>query len=949
MSKPRRARFIVGIDLGTTHTVVAYADSTESPVRAARDAEENVRPRPPIHVFRIPQLVAAGEVAERPLLPSFRYQPSEGELGEADMNVGWPDPLPELPRGVVGTFAQRLGGRVPGRLVSSAKSWLSHATVDRAAPILPWGAAEGVQKISPVDASASYLAHVRAAWDAAHPDHPLTEQEVVLTVPASFDEAARALTLAAAERAGIPKVRLLEEPQAAFYDWLDRHHDRLEEDLAGRHLTLVADVGGGTTDLTLIQVERRPSGPRLTRVAVGEHLMLGGDNMDLTLARQSEAALVGEGESMTAARFSQLVQQCREAKETLLSDEGPGEVQVSVLGGGAKLIGGTKSTRIDRARARDVVLEGFFPRVGPDARPAVRRGGLVEFGLPFVADPAITRHVAAFLSRHRMVAAEAMGIPLAEAEADPARIVPDAVLLNGGVFRAESLAARLLDVLGEWRGAEVTRLDNPEPDLAVARGAVAYGLARRGVGLRIGGGSARSYFMQVETGAETPEGVCLLPRGSEEGEEIELEGRAFALSVGTPVRFRLWASSSDTRYKPGELAALAGESFHELPAIAAVLEGKPGERGELIVCLRAALTEVGTLETSCVAVADPHRRYKLEFQLRGQAGSATSERAAKVGQLHPRFREATDLVQAFFGKGKKDLEGKKIKTLRGDLETILGDRQGWDSALLRELFGVLLAGARSRRRSADHERLWFHLVGYGLRPGFGYPLDEWRVQQVWALFDQGIEFASDAAVWSQWWILWRRIAGGLDPAAQARVLDDIAWYIEPQGRKPKPRPKGPRHLGLEDMVRLAGALERIPASRKIEVGTWLLERLALADVAPQAIFWSLGRLGARAPLHGSAHEVVPREVAAGWLERALREDLGKNDQAALCVAQLARRTQDRERDLEPTLRERAAAALAKAGSHPSWVTLIREGGELTAADEGRVFGESLPAGLRLAD
>ena len=305
----KRARYVVGIDLGTTHTVVGFVDTLREHDAPGGQATEQTRPQ--IEVFPVPQLVAPGEVAKRALLPSFRYHPGEGEFSDADLSPGFADPLPELPRGAVGTLAQALGRKVPGRLVSSAKSWLCHAAVDREAAILPWGAAEGVHKVSPVDASASYLAHVRATWNEAHPKHPLESQEVVLTVPASFDEAARALTLHAAHKAGLPKVRLLEEPQAAFYDYLDRHRDTLLADLAGVKLALVVDVGGGTTDLTLIHVELRDSGPRLTRIAVGDHLMLGGDNMDLTLARVSEAELVPTGERLPAARFTQLLEQCR--------------------------------------------------------------------------------------------------------------------------------------------------------------------------------------------------------------------------------------------------------------------------------------------------------------------------------------------------------------------------------------------------------------------------------------------------------------------------------------------------------------------------------------------------------------------------------------------------------------------------------------------------------------
>jgi molecular chaperone DnaK (HSP70) len=924
----KRACYVVGIDLGTTHTVVGAVDTQAAHDAAGGELSEQTRPR--IHVFPVAQLVAPGEVARRPLLPSFRYHPGEGELPGSDA--------------VVGTLAQVLGRKVPGRLVASAKSWLCHAAVDREAAILPWGAAEGVAKISPVDASASYLAHVRATWNEAHPGHPLEQQEIVLTVPASFDEAARALTLEAAQRAGLPKLRLLEEPQAAFYDWLDRHRDTLVGELDGVRLALVVDVGGGTTDLTLIHVELRESGPRLTRIAVGDHLMLGGDNMDLTLARVSEAALVGQGERLPPARLSQLVEQCREAKEQLLADRAPEQVNLSVLGAGSKLIGGAKTTALTRARVTELIVDGFMPEVALDARPEGRRSGFVEFGLPYVADPAITKHIAQFLARHRPVIAEALGLA---SDAEPERFLPDAVLFNGGVFRGAALKERLAGVLAGFRGGKVLReLDNDDPELAVARGAVAYGLARRGVGLRIGGGSPRSYYLRVEAGEEHT-GVCVLPRGSEEGEDVALKGRTFALRVGQPVRFRLYTSTSELSHRAGELVHLDG-SFHELPEIAAVLDAQQGDKGELKVELHAGLTEVGTLEMSAVAADAPGRRYKLEFELRGQRERG-SVAPTRVTQLHPRFQEAKELVHAFYGKSNKELEGRKIKTLRADLEKMLGERDGWDTALLRELFGALLAGAKRRRRSSDHERVWLNLAGFALRPGFGYPLDPFRVEQTWALYGEGLQFAPDAQVWSQWWILWRRIAGGLDEAKQTQILDDLAFYLEPPGPRPKPRPKGPKAQGLEDMVRLAGALERVSAVRKAEVGGWLLARLAKNELSPAAVWWTVGRLGARAPLYGSAHTVVAPEVAAGWLERALSNDLRTVEQAAFAVVQLARLTHDRTRDLPEALRERAASALARTYGNEAWLKLVREGGELSEIDRGRIFGESLPAGLRLTD
>jgi hypothetical protein len=941
-------RFIVGIDLGTTNTVVAFADLSRRDVR--------------VEPFAVPQLIAAGEVEPRASLPSFRYHPAAAELSDADLALGFAPPLPELPRGVVGTFAQSLGSRVPGRLLASAKSWLCHAGVDRQAAILPWGSPPDVPKISPVAASASYLAHLRASWDAAHPEAVLADQELVLTVPASFDEVARALTLEAAKRAGLSRVRLLEEPQAAFYAWLDRNRDGLEEALAGVRLALVLDVGGGTTDLTLIRVELRESGPRLTRIAVGDHILLGGDNMDHALARLCEPALLGGSSDahLPAAQFAQLLEQCRDAKHQLLGKAPPNSAHITVLGGGSKLIAAQRSAELTREQALETVVHGFFPDVELGARPHGRRGALTEFGLPFAADPAITRHVAAFLGRQKsVIAVEAPSLvpPLPEGSAEsvppspverdlpPSAFLPDAVLFNGGVFTSVEIEERMHAVLARWRGADVKRLRNEEPDAAVARGAVAYGLARRGLGLKIGGGSPRSYYLLVESEADKQTGVCVLPRGAEEGEEHTLVDRSFMLRIGKPVRFRLLTSTSERQHRPGELVTL-DPSFEALPDIAAVIEGESGKEPELQVQLHAQLTEVGTLELSLASAANASRRYQLEFQLRA-GPEEVSGAPARVTQLHPRFGAAVELIGIFYGKSAKDLEGRKLRNLRPDLEKLLGDRESWDLPLLRELFGEFMGSAKRRRRSADHERLWLNFTGFCLRPGFGYPADAWRVQQLAALYPEGVQFAADAQVWSQYWILWRRIAGGLDEALQTRILDDIAWYLEPTGPRPRPRPKGQRAQGLEDMVRLAGALERIPAARKLEVGSWLLVRLKNKELSQASVYWTLGRLGARSPWYGSAHSVIPADAVRAWVELLLDSDLRKAEHAAFAIGQLARFTADRARDLEPELRERAARALERVPGTEPWVRLVREGGELSAAEAGRVFGESLPAGLRL--
>nr|WP_284506907.1 Hsp70 family protein [Caballeronia sp. GAFFF1] len=916
--------------MGTSNTVVAYAEAGSNDIR----------------VFPVEQLVGPGEVAAQPLLPSLRYHPAPGELAPGDVQLPWPPAFATEPPAVVGRLARHLGAQVPGRLVSSAKSWLSHASVDRVAPILPWGASDDVAKVSPVAASASYLAHVRAAWNQQFPDAPLEAQDIVLTVPASFDEGARALTVEAARMAGLHALRLLEEPQAAFYDWLFHHRETLGDELAKTRLVLICDVGGGTTDLTLIQVEAGDGEePRLTRIGVGNHLMLGGDNMDLALAHLVEKQLAGGDGRLSAARLSQLVERCRAAKEQLLGENAPASASITLLGAGSKLIGGARSAEVTREEIERIIVEGFFPLVSENERPGRTRAGIVEFGLPYASDPAITRHVAAFLAQHATPSREA----LREAsKADDALPVPDTLLLNGGVFRAAPLARRVADTLGHWRGEPVHVLANDDPDVAVARGAVAYALARAGHAPKIGGGSARSYFLLLDEDGDASRGVCVLPRGTEEGLAIHLADRTFALRLGAPVRFHLVSSVADTAYRAGEIAdvsASAGD-FVRLPPIATVVDPRghasAGKPSETPVQLTTSLTEVGTLEMHCIATDDPAQRWLLEFQLRREEPKGE----AAVGETHPALPKAIELIDRTFGTRAQDVAPKEVKRLRAQLEQALGPRDTWDIALLRELFGALWDRAKKRRRSADHERLWLNLAGYAVRPGFGHPLDEWRVEQLWTLFDQGIQYVNENQIWSEWWTLWRRAAGGLDEAAQLRLLDDMAFVLQPPGTSRYRRAAGAARAGYEDMVRLAASLERVPVERKIEVGEWLLTRLKKPSENLQS-WWAVGRIGARQPFYGSAHGVVPPEVAARWLHAILALDWKKVEPAAFAAVQIARMTGDRSRDVADDVRAAVIERLTTLGAAQSWIAMVSETVALDRADEGRVFGETLPAGLKL--
>jgi molecular chaperone DnaK (HSP70) len=590
-------RYVVGIDLGTTNSVVAYADTSEE--------------SPALRVLDIPQLTAPGTVEPRPLLPSFSYLPASEEFAAKALALPWNAKNDQ----VVGRFAQQRGAEVPTRLVSSAKSWLSHAGADRTAPLLPWGSPDDVAKISPVEASARYLSHLRAAWDHAFRDAPLSDQEVLLTVPASFDAVARDLTLRAASEAGLPDVTLLEEPQAALYAWIDASGDAWRRAVRVGDLVLVCDVGGGTTDLSLIAVRESAGELVLERVAVGDHILLGGDNMDLALAHRVRQRLADSGTQLDLWQLRALTHACREAKERLLADGGESTLPLALLGRGRKVVGGSLRVEIERIDVEHTLVDGFFPACRIDEKPqAQRRTGLQELGLPYASDPAVTRHIAAFLSRHGE-----------DVDGDAAR--PTAILFNGGTMRAPALTRRLLEVVKSWlrEEGEPRVLTGTDPELAVARGAAYYGLARRGRGVRIRGGTARTYYVGIETAMPAVPGMrppikalCVVPRGLEEGSEVELPSHEFGLAVGAPAEFR-FLSSTQRLDHVGTLLDAWDDDIEELAPLEASLDWQGHEGATVPVHLQARVNELGVLELWCVSRDEKHR-WKLEFNVRAERG-----------------------------------------------------------------------------------------------------------------------------------------------------------------------------------------------------------------------------------------------------------------------------------------------------------------------------------------
>ncbi|TCT21500.1 Hsp70 family protein [Thiobaca trueperi] len=607
-------RYAVGIDLGTTHCALSYVDAEKS------EGEDIVQALLPI-----PQLVSPGTVEARPLLPSFLYLPHPDEFRADDLGLPWQSD----PTRIGGELARSQGATTPIRLVSSAKSWLCHPDLDRKAPILPAGAPDEIPQISPFEASVQFLSHLRDAWNGMHPYEPLDRQEVTVTVPASFDPAARELTAEAARAIGIKHLVLLEEPQAALYSWVNDSRGEWRHQVRVGDVILVVDVGGGTTDLSLIAVTENAGALELTRVAVGEHILLGGDNMDLALAYLLRGKLAQTGVELDRWQLQALTHGCRQAKESLLADPDLERVPVVVPSRGSRLIGGSIRTELTREEVRTSLIEGFFPAVEASSRPASRsRGALTKVGLPYAQDPAVTRHLAAFLGRQAGATEDLAGF--VDQRPDATFLHPTAVLFNGGVFKAEPLQARVLEVLNQWLAAEdappARLLEARDLDLAVARGAAFYAHVRRHGGVRIRGGTSHTYYVGVESAMPAIPGMepeiqalCLVPFGLEEGSAPVAPPQEFGLVVGEPVRFRFFGSSVRREDQVGDLLdEWREDELEELDEIQTTLPAKDRKKGEVVaVRLQAAVTEVGTLELTAIPVDATDEHWNVAFNTRG--------------------------------------------------------------------------------------------------------------------------------------------------------------------------------------------------------------------------------------------------------------------------------------------------------------------------------------------
>ena len=878
----------IGIDLGTTNSAMAYIDE--------REAED--RDFPPIHIFETPQVVAQGRVEARRTLPSFLF-----------LEEGQP----------VGVYAREQGALVPTRLVHSAKSWLSNADVDRTAKILPWDSQETGRVLSPVEVSSRFIAKFREEWDRAK-GVPLAEQDIVLTVPASFDEEARELTAQAARDAGIERMTLLEEPAAAFYSWIANNLAQSRKKLFDGQVVLVCDVGGGTSDFSLIRVSREGDLVNFTRTAVGKHLLLGGDNLDLTLAWLVETKL---GTQLSIRQRSGLRRQCSAAKEKLLNDPNLKSVEITVLGTGSALIGKSLKSEILREEALELALDGFLPFSERGEAPKEEKRSLFrELGLPYVSDPAVTRHLNAFL--------------------EPTGQAPDAVLFNGGFFIPEILRDRVADVVGKWYGRRPEILENSELDLAVARGAAYYSYVRAtGSGVLVRGGLPRTYYIAL---GEPRDGkfaaATLVPRGAEEGTALEIDNGAMQLLANRPVSFRLYSSLTRTEDQLGDVVEFAAddpELHMHAPLNAVIRFGKKAEERLIPVRLGARLTEIGTLETWAESKISDNR-WRLQFELRKAAAEQPAERKAAAVVSETALESSLELISAVFSPAAKSPVAPE--ELPAKLEQTMGlGKNSWPLSAIRKMADAFLAAADGRKKSPAYEIRWLNLAGFALRPGFGYPGDDFRIEQTRRIYSSGLTYGNQAQCEIDWWIFWGRVAGGLNRNQQTDLYQRLSTHLLPRGSK-KPQRINPALQ--REMWRTASSLELLPIGTKTELGDALIKRVKAGDYKESEL-WCLSRLGARKLFYGPINLVVPPATVTRWLEALL-----KTPAAGDAPAAMARRTDDPTRDVAPAVRESVKKKLETL-PHADRLLAVLEGEEEDDRTLGRIFGEELPSGLVLAE
>ncbi|MBA2727420.1 MAG: Hsp70 family protein [Parachlamydiaceae bacterium] len=912
-------RYIIGVDLGTTNSSVCYVDSQSTNLT--------------IQQFRIPQLTSVGSIDSLPSLPSYCYLSADGEWPKGSLKLPWKNQTDFF----VGYFAQQQGSKVPTRLVQSAKSWLCHKSANRREKILPAAATEGMQRLSPIEASSRYLSHICDAWNSlmskGNPDLEFSHQEIVLTVPASFDEVARALTAEAAVKAGIKHMTLLEEPQAAFYAWLSQHESTWQKELPLGCKVLICDVGGGTTDFSLIEVSGTEELPTLQRMAVGDHLLLGGDNMDAAIAHYIETKMFKE--EPTPSQWLQLIHQARQAKETLLGNPSEDTFQVILQGTGSSVVRDSRTLLISRLEIENLLRDGFFGQYTWEEASKIENAvGIRTMGLPYENEPSICKHLAQFLKCSSSSLEK-----------------PDFVLFNGGAMKPALFQSALMDSLRRWfpeRSPSI--LNSGSLDLAVGKGAAYYGKVRRGLGVRVGGGSARGYYLGIDIeeskGVIVRKAITLLPRGCEEGTKYEPD-HTFWLQPNTPAIFQLYSSHVRLNDASGEMVDIDLAELHPLPPVHAILRfGKKvadeSKAERIPVHLGIHLNAIGTLELWLKSQKTDHR-WTLEFQLRTAAGQENSLSMIGNARNEEQLESSTiEKAKQFLKNYFSDFSESASDKLMESLEVILDKpRREWSLSILRALWPALPLGGDLRRMPDKFQARWWNIAGFLLRPGFGFPLDDHRLKDLWKVILSEFNTTVTSECQIQKWICYRRIAGGLNKGQQMQIAHELIPSIFNR-RNGRIEIKGKSELyQYVEKIRALASMELLEGQLKIKLGDALIKRI-IASEAVAADFWALARIGARHLFYGSAANVVPKGQCAAWVEELLLIPTENDERLPFVLGQIAHKTDQREVNIPEELiakirRRYQSEQLEKALSVSN----------LTTKEQDQIFGEQLPIGLLL--
>lgn len=916
------ARYLIGIDLGTTNCALAFVD-LENPSLA-------------IELFSIPQLFTPTKITSLPTLSSCCYLCAPEELVEGQIELPWK----KKTQMYVGELAKNLGARVPTKLVQSAKSWLSHLGANRRDKILPLHAAALESRLSPVEASANYLMHLRDAWNylkaKGEANLELEEQEIVLTVPASFDETARTLTVEAAKLAGFNHVTLLEEPQAAFYSWIAQNEKKCSL-FAPKELILVCDVGGGTTDFSLIEANNLEEGLKFQRMAVGNHLLLGGDNIDIALARYIEQKMATKSFSLDADQWLQLVAQARSAKEYLLncSEEKEHFYTVVVQGKGASVIKGSLSLTLSSQEVKKFVLEGFFGQYSlQEAAKLSKSSGFKTMGLPYEAEPSIIKQLANFIQQNSL--SHTTGI--------------DYLLFNGGAMKPQIFQQAILDNLNRWFPQKtVSLLSSASLDLAVAKGAAYYAKVRHGMGVAIKSGLSRTYYLEIEDSAPESshrKAITLLKRGAQEGATFQ-SNEKFLLRANMPVAFHLLTSQTRLNDKEGEFVIVDPDEFQILPPVETVLRfgkqaGKEMQDLTVAVTVAITLTPVGTIEIWLKSLQTDHR-WNLEFQLRsvsGQEDSLASLQKKRCDQTFEKgFLDASKKILQQFAQG----EIRPARLMEKLEQSLQMKREEWPLSVIRGLFETLLHLAPQCIGTSSMENRWWNLAGFLMRPGFGYPLDDFRMKELWKMMLGEIKKKKGSEAELQKWIFIRRVAGGLNKGQQMQIAAELFPDLYDKKSKKIQEKKQENHALYLEKIRAFAALERIDLSLKTMFGQALVNKMIKKE-GVETEYWALGRIAARHLFYGSAGQVLPQETCAKWIKILLESIKESSEPFLFMLRQMARKTDRRELNLPELL---IAQILQKFPQQElkKYLTKVETD---PLKESKKVFGETLPLGLMLS-